>query len=169
MKMPFSGLILEPGPAPAIEVRYAFEKAEPGGVCSICLEEIEGNAVETDCHHHFHSACLREALRRDVRCPFCRSEVVVLRGAYTGPAILFALHANVKTVWFPKYDRMAFCPADLATSLVDAQERGLIFADRGGVAQLTGLVPLAWTKSAAASPFYRHALARSLEALGIFR
>ncbi len=41
--------------------------------CSICLDVIEEKEIHLDCGHPFHATCIVKHLRRDNRCPNCRS------------------------------------------------------------------------------------------------
>ena len=47
-----------------------------GKDCSICLEEVKANGIETDCNHHFHIDCINSW--RNIgknSCPNCRHNI----------------------------------------------------------------------------------------------
>ena len=44
--------------------------------CSICIYEILGPAIKTECRHYFHKDCLKGWLRIHNQCPVCREQVV---------------------------------------------------------------------------------------------
>mmetsp|Transcript_9069 Transcript_9069/g.21737 ORF Transcript_9069/g.21737 Transcript_9069/m.21737 type:complete len:372 (+) Transcript_9069:50-1165(+) len=49
-------------------------QVEEGYECPICLEEVtlEGTVMTKDCHHVFHTHCLRHWLQVNSTCPLCR-------------------------------------------------------------------------------------------------
>lgn len=44
-------------------------------LCSICLESMENNLVQTVCKHIFHEKCLTEWNKRNIMCPLCRHDL----------------------------------------------------------------------------------------------
>lgn len=44
--------------------------------CSICIFEIMGPAIKTECRHFFHKDCLSGWLRIHNHCPVCREQVI---------------------------------------------------------------------------------------------
>ena len=44
------------------------------GNCSICLEEIDKDALTTPCAHTFHKNCIERWLETSDMCPLCRTE-----------------------------------------------------------------------------------------------
>lgn len=44
--------------------------------CSICIYEILGPAIKTECRHFFHKDCLKGWLRIHNQCPVCREQVI---------------------------------------------------------------------------------------------
>lgn len=51
-------------------------KEEEPPKCSICIYEIYGLGVKTECNHFFHKDCLKGWLRIHNQCPVCRDQVV---------------------------------------------------------------------------------------------
>lgn len=56
--------------------------------CSICLSEIDGDAMELECKHQYHMQCIDTWLAIGDTCPLCRQGVLVLRDVNTGIAEL---------------------------------------------------------------------------------
>ena len=42
--------------------------------CSICLDKLRQNTVQTTCGHTFHRRCLTSAIMRKPHCPYCRQK-----------------------------------------------------------------------------------------------
>ncbi len=43
--------------------------------CSICLEDLEHNVMETICNHKFHSHCINRWLENNYTCALCRCPI----------------------------------------------------------------------------------------------
>lgn len=60
---------------------YQKANVEPDAVCSICLDDIDGDpdqsVVQIRCQHAFHEACITKWLRGrgGLTCPVCRTSV----------------------------------------------------------------------------------------------
>lgn len=44
--------------------------------CAICLDELAGKIIETNCKHYYHSSCLSSWLRISEKCPLCKTDVL---------------------------------------------------------------------------------------------
>ena len=67
------------GPPPASEKAIAALQrcapCESDAHCPICLVDLEGEAMQMPCGHHFHDACLTKWLRSHNTCPVCRATI----------------------------------------------------------------------------------------------
>ena len=46
-----------------------------GVECTVCIETIDGTAVETPCRHTFHPGCIESWLQVADSCPLCRASL----------------------------------------------------------------------------------------------
>lgn len=139
---------------------FNIKSPDPDSECPICFEKLCD--ARTFCGHVFHKSCICKSFVSDVRCPLCRSEVLVIRGIYTGPGIIEGDELYIPALW-----RSIFSPAKFTRRLLEAQERGLIFTvNRGGISE-TGLIPVAYTKFDAHQIGYVYALSESLGRFGL--
>lgn len=59
------------------EFDYYRTEVSPGSTCAICLNQICDGELQavTPCNHAFHDVCLRQWMKENLVCPFCRSPI----------------------------------------------------------------------------------------------
>jgi hypothetical protein len=79
---------------------YNFKKPYTE-LCSICIDKLKTNVIETDCKHIFHKTCLESWIKEGSNtCPFCRAVVIDVE-----PKIVYVITDNgffKKRIWYVK-------------------------------------------------------------------